>query len=82
MTYDMQSVYRKCKDTASGIPYIKDKVFNNIILRIITRENKVLRKGDKITDRYVGKGFISAILPDDQMPLYFRNGNWYSVDAI
>ena len=82
MTYDMQSVYRKCKDTASGIPYIKDKVFNNIILRIITRENKVLRKGDKITDRYGGKGVISAILPDDQMPLYFRNGNWYSVDAI
>ena len=82
MTYDMQSVYRKCKDTANGIPYIKDKVFNNIILRIITRENKVLRKGDKITDRYGGKGVISAILPDDQMPLYFRNGNWYSVDAI
>lgn len=82
MTYDMQSVYRKCKDTASGIPYIKDKVFNNIILRIITRENKVLRKGDKITDRYGGKGVISAILPDDQMPLYYRNGNWYPVDAI
>lgn len=82
MTYDMQSVYRKCKDTASGIPYIKDKVFNNIILRIITREDKVLRKGDKITDRYGGKGVISAILPDDQMPLFYRNGNWYPVDAI
>lgn len=82
MTYDLQSIYRKCKDTANGIPYIKDKVFNNIILRIITRENKVLRKGDKITDRYGGKGVISAILPDDQMPLYYRNNNWYPVDAI
>lgn len=82
MTYDMQAIYRKCKDTANGIPYIKDKVFNNIILRVITRENKVLRKGDKITDRYGGKGVISAILPDDQMPLYYRNGNWYAVDAI
>lgn len=82
MSYDLQSIYRKCKDTANGVPYIKDKVFNNIILKIVTRDNKVLRKGDKITDRYGGKGVISAILPDDKMPLYYRNGNWYPVDAI
>lgn len=82
MSYDLQALYRRCKDTIDGIPYIKDKVFNNIILHVIIRENKELLKGDKITDRYGGKGVVSRILPDDQMPLYYRNGEWIPVDAI
>lgn len=82
MSYDLQKEYTKCKDTANNIPYIKDKVFNNVVMRIITRSNKVLNVGDKITDRYGGKGVVSAILPDNQMPHYLRNGEYHAVDAI
>lgn len=82
MSYDLQKEYIKCKDTANNIPYIKDKVFNNVVMRIITRANKVLSVGDKITDRYGGKGVVSAILPDDRMPQYYRNGEYHAVEAI
>nr|DAM71693.1 MAG TPA: bifunctional DNA-directed RNA polymerase subunit beta/beta' [Caudoviricetes sp.] len=82
MSYDLQKEYMKCKDTANNIPYIKDKVFNNVVMRIVTRCNKALSVGDKITDRYGGKGVVSAVLPDNQMPHYLRNGEYHPVDAI
>lgn len=82
ISYDLQKEFRRCKDLADGVPHIKEKVFNNIILRIVTREERVLEQGDKITDRYGGKGVVSKILPDSEMPQYFRNGEYHPIEAI
>jgi hypothetical protein len=41
-----------------------------------------LRTGDKITDRYGGKGVVSAIIKDELMPKYNQYGKWIAVDAI
>jgi len=82
LSYDTQKVYKISKDTINGVPYIKDKAFNNIYCQIITRTETKVYKGDKITDRYGGKGVISRILPDELMPMYYRFGEWHPVDAI
>lgn len=82
MSYDMSKLYTMCRDAINGVPFIKDKVFNNIVMEVVVKEDKPLRVGDKITDRYGGKGVISAIFPDNLMPMYQRYGKWYSVDAI
>lgn len=82
MTYDLQKLYYKCKQVIDGIQYINDKVFNNIILNIHVLKCIDLKKGDKLTDRYGGKGVISAILPDYLMPRFYRSGEWRSVDVI
>lgn len=82
LTYDTQKVYKISKDTINGVPYLKDKAFNNIYCQIITKTNTMVYKGDKITDRYGGKGVISRVLPDALMPHYYRFGEWHAVDAI
>lgn len=82
MTYDMEKLYIKCKNSINGVQFIRDKVFNNIVMDVMIRSEKPIAVGDKITDRYGGKGVISAILPDEEMPMYQRFGEWHPVDAI
>lgn len=82
MTYDMQKIFMKCKNSINGVQFIRDKVFNNIVMDVMIRAEKPIAVGDKITDRYGGKGVISAILPDEEMPMYQRFGKWNPVDAI
>lgn len=82
MTYDMNKLYTICRKTLDGVPYWNDKVFNNIVIEMVIKEEKPLYKGDKITDRYGGKGVISKILPDEMMPYYRRGDQYYPVDAI
>lgn len=82
MTYDMEKLYAKCKNMLYGVQFIRDKVFNNIVMDVMIRSEKPISVGDKITDRYGGKGVISAILPDEEMPMYKRFGEYHPVDAI
>lgn len=82
MSYDIQKIYRFSKDTINEVPYLKDKAFNNIYCQIITRTNVPVYEGDKITDRYGGKGVISRIVPDALMPKYYRFGEWKDVEMI
>lgn len=82
LSYDTEKTYTIAMNTITGVLYIKDKVFNNIYCQIITRSKVKVYKGDKITDRYGGKGVISAIIPDSMMPHYYRFGEWHPVDAI
>lgn len=48
---------------------IKNRQFSNILLRIAVLEDNPLSVADKVTNRYGGKGCISAILPDAMMPI-------------
>lgn len=82
MSYELSKLYSTCKRVLDGDMYIIDKVFNNIVVDIVVREDKALIEGDKITDRYGGKGVISYIVPDEDMPIYYRNGEAHHVEAI
>lgn len=86
LTYEAEKLYYKCKDTLDGKQYINDKVFNNIVMEIVTMEMKPLCVGDKITDRHGGKGVVSEIWEDWRMPKYkeYNGGTfrWTPVEAI
>ena len=82
MSYNMEVLYETCKAITNGGQYIYDKVFSNIIMYIYVLHRKPLQRGDKITDRYGGKGCISVVKPDNMMPHYLKDGQWKPVDVI
>lgn len=82
MSYALQKEYARCKDIVHGKQYIHDKVFNNIIMYVYVQKEEPLIRGDKITDRYGGKGVISRVKPDNMMPHYLKNGKWVPVDVL
>lgn len=83
MTYKMEKFYSLCLKTIKDTQYISDKVFNGIIMDITVMRVIPLHKGDKVTDRYGGKGVVSEILPDDQMPeVQLQDGTFEPVDII
>lgn len=79
MTYDLQKLYYNCENVLTGKQYIKEeKVFSNIIMEVIVMEELPLIPGDKVTDRYGGKGVISNIVPDRLMPR-LPNGEYVDI---
>lgn len=82
MSYDLQKMYQRCLDVVNRKQYIHDKVFNNIVMYIYVQQELPLKVGDKITDRYGGKGVVSKIYPDNKMPHYLKNGKWVPVDVL
>ena len=69
LSYNLQKLYAICRDTVAGKQFFKDKQFNNVIMEVTIVQQLVMEPGDKLADRYGGKGVVSQILPDDKMPL-------------
>ena len=68
LSYNLQKLYATCRDTVAGKQFYKDKQFNNVIMQVTVIETLPMNPGDKISDRYGGKGVISKIVPDELMP--------------
>ena len=68
ISYDLHKLYAICRDTVAGKQFYKDKQFNNVIMQVTVIETLPMNPGDKISDRYGGKGVISKIVPDELMP--------------
>lgn len=70
LSYDLQKLFNKCNNILMGKQYIKDgKLFSNIIVEITLMAEHNMGVGDKLTDRYGGKGVVSQIRPDHLMPI-------------
>lgn len=71
MSYQLSKIYNRCRQVLAGDEFVKDKPkpFKGTILEMIVLELNTPTKGDKITNRYGGKGVISEIIDDDLMPL-------------
>lgn len=67
--YELQKFYVIAKRIINGDQWINDRPFSNVVLNIIVMEENKIRVGDKLSDRYGGKGVVSKILPDNMMPL-------------
>lgn len=81
LDYETSKLYAYAKDVCNDVMYINEKVFNNIILNITCMRIIPLEIGDKITDRYGGKGVISNIIPDELMPKKLNSqGIWEPID--
>lgn len=69
MSSELQEIYYTSKYELSGMLFERDKKYDGTILEIFLLEVNTPDIGDKITNRYGGKGVISYILPKDEMPL-------------
>lgn len=70
LSYELQKMYRKCMDVLAGKQFIKDnKLFSCIIIEVTLMTQSVIEVGDKLTDRYGGKGVVSEIREDYLMPI-------------
>lgn len=67
-SYDLSKTYQFHTMILKGCKWIKDKPFSNVVLNIVVQEVIPAREGDKITDRYGGKGVITKVIPDEEMP--------------
>lgn len=69
MDYDLQKLYYTNKKILNGDQYIKDRPFSNIIMEIVLLEENIIDVGDKLSDRYGGKGVVAKIIPEELMPM-------------
>ena len=69
LSYELQLLYGTCRDIIAGQQFFKDKQFNNVIMEVTVIEPLPMAPGNKLADRYGGKGVVSEIIPDDLMPL-------------
>lgn len=68
LTKELNTLYSICRDTINGKQFSNNKVFNNALLEITVLEPLPMQPGDKICDRYGGKGVVSEIRKDEFMP--------------
>lgn len=68
-SYELKSLFLLHERILNKSLWAKDnKSFNFCMVEFIIEERNKVQVGDKIADRYGGKGVIAAILPDSQMP--------------
>ena len=68
LSYSLHALYSTCRDMIEGKLFFNDKPFNNVIMKVKIAQRLLASKGDKMSDRYGGKGVISEIRPDSMMP--------------
>lgn len=79
MSYALQKLYAECRDSCTGKQFFKDKQFSNVIMEVKVIKQLPMEPGDKMCDRYGGKGVVSKVVPDEMMPI-LDNGK--RVDVI
>ena len=68
-SYDLKKMYLNHKRRVDGDLWAKDgKPFSDTVVEFTLLEISDLSVGDKIADRYGGKGVTSCIVPDNMMP--------------
>ena len=68
MDYDLQKVYYTCEGVINGKKYFYERAFSNIVLQITLVEEIDVLRGDKLSNRYGGKGITARVRPDHLMP--------------
>lgn len=69
LEYKLDEMFNKSKKLLAGTQYINDdKVFSNAMIDFYIMEKEFLEQGDKMADRYGGKGVVSIVLPSWMAP--------------
>jgi DNA-directed RNA polymerase beta subunit len=68
LSHDLQKLLYNSRRVLKGDQYIKEgKVFSNTVIEMVIMEKNHIAVGDKVSDRYGGKGVVSEIIPDELM---------------
>ena len=68
LSYRLDKLYSRSISEVNGKKFMEKKLFSNIRIEFTVMENRPLGVGDKVADRYGGKGVISKIIPNELMP--------------
>ena len=68
MDYELQKLYHNCLDELNGKQFFSERAFSNITMDITVMETIPVHAGDKLTNRYGGKGVVSVVKADHLMP--------------
>lgn len=66
--YELQRLISICNGALNGKQYFSERAFSNVILEITLVEEIPVLRGDKLSNRYGGKGITSRVKPDAMMP--------------
>lgn len=80
LDYELQKLYYKADGILHGKQFFNERVFSNLNIEITVIEEIPVLTGDKITNRYGGKGVVSEVRPDHLMPKTY-NGETFDVLA-
>jgi DNA-directed RNA polymerase beta subunit len=68
---DLKRFYKIHKDVMDGKEWLNNgKPFSNTVLKFTVIDKSILSVGDKLTNRFGGKGIVSEIYPKEKMPMY------------
>lgn len=73
ISYTLNKMLEEATCVLAGGQYIDDRPFTGTILKITVLEEDEIKVGDKLSNRYGGKGVVSFILPDNEMPIIAHN---------
>lgn len=79
-SWELQKMYSNYKDILNGKEYLKDKPFSNIIIEFTILDKNPVKEGDKLSNRYGGKGVVSRITPRKDMSKIVIGGVEKTVD--
>ena len=79
LSYDLNKMFYNAKAELEGKKFIDKKQFSNITIEFVVMENRKLGVGDKVSDRYGGKGVVSKIVDTELMPKMY---NGQPIDMI
>ena len=69
LSYELDKLYSKCRDTLNGKLFVNNSLFNYVCMEISIVQKNTIQPGDKLCDRHGGKGVVSKILPNHLMPV-------------
>ena len=79
ISYDLKKLYATAKRIINKDQFIDKNTFSNIILEVMVLEELPVREGDKMANRFGGKGVVSKMLPKELMP---RKSNGEPIQII
>lgn len=85
MSYELQRMYHELKKESENREFVEDNIFSNVELEVTVLYKNKLAKGDKMTNRYGGKGVVSNIVevrPRCMMPVALIGNKLEYVDVI
>lgn len=79
LSYELATLYNRSKEELAGMKFMDKHKFSHMTIEFTVMESLPLNVGDKVSDRFGGKGVVSKIFPENMMP---RDSNGVYAEVI